>query len=732
MLVCLTACGRNTALVPLEFDRTAEAQAVESGTVAQNDRFQLEWNDEEKSAALVDLQHNIVWSANPSGAAEPKYDELGMPIKAHPLMLSAVSVKYIDAQTDHEVSANSNTGAVSNGRVSAEKLPDGMRITYYFDEIRITVPVEYRLRENGMSVTVHTAKLQEGENRLTEISLAPFFCSVENQEKDGYLMLPSGSGSLVYAKLLSANGETYRQELYGTDPMVQMYDSVSNEEPVRMPVFGAKSQDKAVCAIVESGAEATSIEAVVGGASYGYSTVYPTLRVRGYDLLRAKTYTGNTKQTEYYTDDIIDADFTVSYTPLYGESADYVGMADVYRSYLLKTGGLEKREKQANSFSVTINGGFMAAKSFLGIPYHSLETLTTMAQASAMVEELCKETGEQPTVYLKGFGRSGLNIGRLAGGYAINSRLGSVQELNGLAEYCVGAGIDAYFNFDILRFKEGSGGFTKMFHSAKSANGKNYYPTDYYVALRNRLPKTAYALLSRSLLPESMERLLNKTKDWQITGFGFDTLGSTAYSDYSSADFWCKKNMASEVTKLLKTARDSERRVAVSQANAYAAAAADHVFDAPLSSARFDLFDEDIPFYEMVLKGFVPLSSAPLNLSAMPEDMLLAAVEGGCTPTWSLMDHYDNSILDYTSPVLHNGVYDRWKDTIVRTVKELAPYYQAIGGASIVGHRILEGGVRVTTYSNGVTAIVNRGRTEQDTPLGVLKAGSYRIGGLAE
>ncbi len=724
LITCLSACKKEeTAKSPL-FNSEAEIYTVESGIVAQNGDFHLIWDDETKQVSLKDEKTGALYSNVPTELAEPKFDEFGMPIKINPIVSSALVLKYVDSKTDHEVNANSSLSAVKNGRVSAEKVKDGIKVTYYFDEVQISVPVIYTVNKRGISATVETKEIAEGGNRLIEVSLSPFFCSINNESENSYLMIPSGSGALIYPKTISGTGVSNRYEIYGTDPMVQVYDKLTNEEPVRIPAFGAKSGDRAVLCIVEQGAESAFIDTIVGGSSYGHSAAFTTIRVRGYDKLRARIYTGNIRETDYYTDNIVENKFTVSYMPLYNDKANYVGMAEAYRNYLIEAEDLQKTENE-KSFAITVNGGFMTSKSFLGIPYRSLEALTTIEEAYNMAEELYKLTDTEFSLKLKGFGVEGIDFSKLAGGYKINSKLGSTKQLNHLGKFTKENGIDAYFDFDVIRFRNRG-------DKAIAANEKVYKPRNYSVNLRTRLDNTAYSLLSRSELPSVISKLINKTEKWNDVGYSFESLGEIAYSDYNSFEYAIKKNTATQVSKQLKDIRKMSRGVALNGANAYAAVNADVVFSSPMNSTKSDVFDEEIPFYQAVFKGYVPLTSTAINISAVPRNVLLSAIESGIAPQWSLMDEYDVAIINVLSDSLHCGVYDEWKEDIVSTVNELKDYYKSINGATIVSHSLLENGVRVTVFDNGVTVAVNKSEKAAQSPLGEIGAGEYRIGGKKE
>ena len=84
--------------------------------------------------------------------------------------------------------------------------------------------------------------------------------------------------------------------------------------------------------------------------------------------------------------------------------------------------------------------------------------------------------------------------------------------------------------------------------------------------------------------------------------------------------------------------------MAVSCANGYAASLASVIFETPLCSGQYDGFDEDIPFYQMVFKGYVPLISSSINLAADREAQFLKAIESGASPGYTLSALYDTQL----------------------------------------------------------------------------------------
>ena len=58
-------------------------------------------------------------------------------------------------------------------------------------------------------------------------------------------------------------------------------------------------------------------------------------------------------------------------------------------------------------------------------------------------------------------------------------------------------------------------------------------------------------------------------------------------------------------------------------ANAYALPYVQEITDVPLQSSGFDVFDEDIPFYQMVMHGVKSYGTSAVNASATPEETVL-------------------------------------------------------------------------------------------------------------
>jgi hypothetical protein len=202
-------------------------------------------------------------------------------------------------------------------------------------------------------------------------------------------------------------------------------------------------------------------------------------------------------------------------------------------------------------------------------------------------------------------------------------------------------------------------------------------------------------------------------------------LGSIAYSDFGDEAYYSKGNIDADTATIMKSLSDANVKVAVNQANGYAAALADCIFDAPMHSASHDAFDVDVPFYQIVFKGFVPMVSNPVNLAHSGRKQVLKSIESGTALGFALMSDYDVILAETYHHEFYGALYDDNKQYIKDVVKECEDYYKAIYGASIKEHYILSGNVTKTVFDNGVIVFTNQGSQTVELPEGTIKAEEF-------
>lgn len=702
----LTGCA-NTISQP-SFNSNSERNYPSSDLIAKNESLILEWNSENMGISLTDINTGVKWSSTPASSEEVQYDDFGLPIGMHDFVNSTLAVEYYDKAAKTENIIYSYVGVTKNGHINCEKIENGLKVEYYFDTAEFMIPVEYTLNDGYLSVTINPEDIQENENTVNSVSVLPFWCSAENDSENTYLFVPSGSGALVTTKSVSAQGYIYSEEIYGQDESIEKLYKATDKKSVRLPVYGVKRGNSGSLAVIESGAESVELNISSGSTAYGHSSIYSRYQLRGYTVHQSTLFGSKIVNSIIYSDNMISTPLTIRYYLLAGDNAGYSGMAQKYKEYLINNHDLELKN---NSCRMALNfiGGTMITKSFLGVPYSTLFETTTVDDVKEIVEEISGEVNKDIYINLTGFGTTGIDSGNIAGGYKLHNRLGNIDKINELTSVCKKKQFELFVDFDVVKFSSSGNGFSTFFDNASTAGEQKVFKQLFDKAVRDPVEGTEYKLLAPTQFVSAVEKLKNSIDKWDVKGIALSTLSSVSYSDYSNRDnsaYYAKSNFGATVKNALKTLKD-EKLIASSDANEYAAIYSDIIFDTPTESSKEHMFLCDVPFYQMVFSGIVPMSTESINLSVNPEKQLLQAVESGTGISYTLISNWDNSLIDANYPYFVNGQYLHLKDEVIANYIKLSDYYEKIEGSHIKSHEILSNGVRKTLFENGIAVYVN-------------------------
>ena len=729
ILFSLTACG-GTEITSKHFDLKAVGGTLEEELIAENSSLRLEWDDVTKGVFLTDLESGLKWGTTPIGEGEAQFDEFGMPIKKHPKVNSVIAITYLDYETNTVVDTNSYSAAVENGRVRCAEGKNSLLVEFYFDAPQIMVPVQFILKKDHLQIKIKADDIQEEKNKVIKISVAPFMCSAKNDSSDSYLFVPSGSGTLILPTILSQQGINYSSQVYGTDSTIEMIAKTTEKESVRLPVYGVRSSaKKGMLAIIQDSSDSALVEVSAGASAYGYSAVYSSFQVRGYTGHVANLFSGLNVESMVYSEAKIGGIFSVGFYPLTGSEADYSGMARLYRSYLEKNQGLKNKCEEA-PLNLTFLGGTMLTDSFCGIPYERLYATTTIEQARDILKNVSNELNMPINVVLKGFGETGVDAGTVGGGFKIASNLGKTKELSALQKFCDDNSLGFYIDFDVVRFSESGKGFSKNFDTCYNAGEKMASQYQYNPAVLKQEKNTLHYLLVPSKISQAIEKTVSASEKMGVKGVSLSTLSSMSYSDYSdktSTAYYSKSGFSKIVRNNLNEIKKNGIKIASSAANSYAAVLSDIVLNAPTQSDREHIFYTDVPFYEMVFKGCVPMSVGSVNLSEDKNHLILKAVESGCGLNYTIIDHWSTKLLTNSQPLFYNSVYSEIKDGMFSDMQRLSDYYKKVNGAHISEHRLLAKNLRMTAFDNGVVVYVNYGDLPLDSPVGTIEANDFVV-----
>ena len=173
---------------------------------------------------------------------------------------------------------------------------------------------------------------------LLNIRVLEYF-GAAGKQSEGYMLVPDGPGALIYINNGRLTGAAFNEPVYGADgAQDQPVEKRRFPEQSLLPVFGLKENDKALFAVIEEGSSFARVKADISGRINDYNRIFAEFQLlaHGSVALSEKAShiefsgTAATYQKRMYQGDIV-----IRYFFLTGDDADYMGMANTYRNYLI-------------------------------------------------------------------------------------------------------------------------------------------------------------------------------------------------------------------------------------------------------------------------------------------------------------------------------------------------------------------------------------------------------------
>lgn len=703
------------------FSQPKEYPEYTKETICSNDEYSLLWDSQTGCVSLLSNTDGKICSSIPYEFYTSGIDEgLG-----YVRMTSPINIEYYDEKSRSINTSYGSIDVINDGHMTSEKVGEGLKVTYYFDQLNISIPVLYSLGKDCVKTTLLINEIGEGNKKVYSVTVTPFYCSTKSGD-NSWLFVPSGSGALMYADQGKRAERTASVRMFGDELSETITESILSQEKAYLPVFGAGNESEAVMGLISEGNEFVRLDAQAGNEEIGYSAISPTFLLRNIDMLKvSQMYSGYKALVRKATDSMVEArSATVCFYPLSGEKANYNGIADKYRTILFKNAKCDADYKQ---LYINFLGGANISKNFLGVNYKTLKSTTSFSDADEILNEIYKKTKISQVVTMVGYGKSGLDIGKLAGGFDLASTFGSQKELKKLNDSCRKNKSLLAIDFDIFRFSSSGCGVSTFTDCTTTANGTT--AKQYFFSRANHLPKNLneyYYLLARGKFDDIEEKLLNTLNIKGYSSVSLSDLGSLTYSDCSDVDFIGKNGFSKSITDFLKRLKKDKKNIMLSSPNSYAAVFTDYITSSPMKSSLNDAFDEDVPFYQMVMHGYVPMAVSSVNLSADAKDAFLYAIETGSSLSYTLSANWQDGFEDTSHSELKYTTYDFWKNTIFEDVDKASEYLEAVSSSTITYHSIISDGVTKTVFSNGVSVYVNRSNKTVSTPVGKITANGFK------
>lgn len=707
MLLVITVTGG--AEVHFAAGQTKKAeQSGDKIRAADTGRLTLDYMPATAGIIVTDTASGAVWTSNP---VDLEADKLAKGAKKMDLSAQLL-LDYVDDQ-NKPFQLNSFTGSVKEAAPAWSKVQGGIEVTYQFPKAGFTVPVRYTLSGDALSAAIVTEGVkQQDKFKLVNISLLPFFGAAGSAD-EGYLFVPDGSGALINFNNGKSSYKSYNERVYGVDQALDYPSKTDQKETVRLPVFGMKKDDSAFIAVIHKGAYQAGITAEVSGKNNSYNNVFSYLNLIEFETNLLLEGTLNEKQVTRSSQSLTGgADYEVKYYFLNGKDANYAGMAGKYRGYLQTELGVKPTSLQAAAggkqlpMLVDFVGGVKKKATFLGVPYNTVEVLTSFKDAGKAADRLLADGISNLSVRLEGWSAGGAK-GEIPVSLNAEGKLGGNKGFKALAKNLESKGVAFYPVADPVKLYEGGNGFSKFWDAAKGISRAPALKYDYRLSdqTKNKDMKLWY-LLKPASVNEAVDRFTAAAAKGGLKHASLQTVGSVIYSDFRRDSQ--PKNVTGAVWESgLQKGQSNLGGLMFDQPNAYTFPYAQSLSGVPLFSSGFDSEDEEVPFYSIALSGLLPAYSEPVNLSSMPQRYLLKLIETGTYPAFKFIAR-DSALLagtEYDSlySADFNLLYEDMKDQYHRLNEALGE----VAGIAIKNHEKLQDGVYRTTFENGKTAVVN-------------------------
>jgi hypothetical protein len=357
--------------------------------------------------------------------------------------------------------------------------------------------------------------------------------------------------------------------------------------------------------------------------------------------------------------------------------------------------------------------------------------MTTFGQAAQIAEQLKQDGVDRLLMRYTGWSAKGVNHAS-PDKLKTESVLGSKKELLELSEKLEQAGGVLFPDVAFQKIYHDDGGFTPSSDASRFVTREEAELYPYNRAL-NRMDMTlgSYFLLSPAKLPYYVDTFMSKYKAYGFNGVSLRDLGSVLSSDFRVSRVIQRETAKQIVEEQLGKLDQSIGQTMIAGGNAYAWPYSDHLINVPTASSSFVLTDEEIPFYEMVVHGYISYTGTPVNLND-EQDLkvqLLRSIELGAAPHFS-WSYEPSSQLKYTHfDDMYATSYQDWYGQAVSLYKEVSKVLSPVQNAQIVNHIRHQEGVVEVQYSNGISIYVNY----TDMPVSVhgftVGAGQYGIEG---
>jgi len=604
-------------------------------------------------------------------------------------MSSGITIDYFDSDTLNVANlpiTHTNAGS----KFEYKLLANGFDVEIDLTKLGISFKLEVRIELDELTFNIPYQSIVEvpyktaamkfpKEYKLRSIYVFPYLGS-ENYEINGYAMIPDGSGALIrYTN--TAYNTAYIKPIYGKDDGIQNTPSsqihLKAEEEISMPVYGINHGYKQAAFISEISSGFGSSE--IHSYPYKYNniemnTTFFVYNTRSISLIKLSG--GEISSIPIINKDPYPNDYTVKYSFLNGDEADYSGMAKRYRENL----ELSKLEDVEMDMHLEILG-LDKKPSLLG---EQTVRLTTFKEAIDIVTDLYQDVKGISITY-RSFNKGGI-YGINPYKFSLSGSLGGAKDFNKLVQE-----IDNMDDVSLALYTSP----IELYHTNVFTKTLKTVTLEPFQSSLKSSRQQSGSLLSITGLAKRILSNNKKYDKYDIDKLTIGYLGKESFSYQLDSKTYYRETMIHQVI-------DEVEKLGAYDLGLYKPASylynyVESYYDAPYQANSYAYITDSIPFISLVLSGSMKLYTPNLNYSSNLDLMKLKMIEYNLRPSFIVTSKEGYELRNTHHEYLLSTEYNVWESSIKDMYNEVS-VLENINGQYMESHRYIDDQVAEVIY----------------------------------
>ena len=625
---------------------------------------------------------------------------------------------------------NASRSGITSTFNSVDGDPSRFILQMALSSIDLQLELHIRLMDTGMEFHVPYDRIQGDDVfRLAGIVIAPFMGAgggsrmhfnpdnntfdirVPNPMPPAYALLPDGSGALARFLYNEVSLSPYRASVFGQD--VSQNFNHTNPAPLivpplspLMPIYGvAHGQDEfAFFAHAISGGEYMEVIFRPAGNTTLYNCVFPRFEFNRF-YFQVFNQLGAGYLSLMNPPNQFDITLHVEFLAGSGDTgfaANYVGMAQFYRDFLISTGVLSPSRTTWEG-DIPLHLDILMAESRRSLVGLTNVVTTNVYEVDDILSSIMASGITNLNVSLMGFKDNGFTAARLDRNN-FDASIGTRRQLEALVRRFAEMGVDISFAQDYANINEYSTS-TLLTHAARHISGQNVEKDlDFLTAWATNMPVQTTNLLRVDRAAQFI-RSFADTMDFanSITILG---ISNQLYSQYNRG---AHKTVTDSINVIQGAFRDvhSRKLVNADAPNLYLWAYTDRFLNTPMFTSQFLVTTDTVPFLQMVLHGSVDMFSPRVNFSFYSERDVLRMIDYNVFPAFLLTSQPSYLLAETNSSHMFSTEFSQYDALIYDVYARVNRVLRYTAGLQWLNREVIKPGVVVNTYSGGHRVIIN-------------------------